>query len=83
VALAAVDLPLPDGLEAGLARLVVEQVAPLRKRHRIVAVTTRGLDAALRASPVALSTMGRGYDEDPAYFLTAAAAGRHAAQLLA
>jgi hypothetical protein len=82
VALAAVDLPLPEGLEPGLARLVVEQVAPLRKRHRIVAVAASGLTEALRASPVPLSTMGRGFDDDPAYFLTAAAAGRHAAGLL-
>jgi hypothetical protein len=82
VALAAVDLPLPEGLEPGLARLVVEQVAPLRKRHRIVAVATRGLAEALRASPVPLSTMGRGFDDDPAYFLTAAAAGRYAVGLL-
>jgi hypothetical protein len=29
-----------------------------------------------------LSTMGRGLDEDLAYFLTAAAAGRHAGRLL-
>jgi hypothetical protein len=30
-----------------------------------------------------LSTMGRDLDGDPAYFLAAAAAGRHAASLLA
>jgi hypothetical protein len=82
VALAPVDLPLPDGLGPELTRLLVEQVAPLRKRHRIVGVDARGLLDALRASPVPLSTMGRGLDEDPAYFLTAAAAGRHAARLL-
>ena len=41
-----------------------------------------GLDAALRGSPVRLSTMGRGLDEDLAYFLASAAAGRHAASLL-
>jgi hypothetical protein len=38
---------------------------------------------ALRACPVPLSTMGRGLDQDPAYFLAAAAAGRHALSLLA
>jgi len=31
---------------------------------------------------VRLSTMGRGLDEDNAYFLGVAAAGRHAARLL-
>jgi hypothetical protein len=30
-----------------------------------------------------MSTMGRGLDEDLAYFLAAAAAGRHAASLIA
>ena len=38
--------------------------------------------AALRAAPVRLSTMGRGLDSDLAYFLAAAAAGRHAGRLL-
>jgi hypothetical protein len=41
-----------------------------------------GLREALRATPVPLSTMGRGLEQDPAYFLAAAAAGRHAASLL-
>jgi hypothetical protein len=36
----------------------------------------------LRGCPVRLSTMGRGLEEDLAYFLAAAAAGRHAATLL-
>jgi hypothetical protein len=40
-----------------------------------------GLMDALAACPVPLSTMGRGLADDPAYFLAAAAAGRHAAQL--
>ncbi len=57
-------------------------LAPLAGRHRVVEVDPAGLDAALRASPVALSTMGRGLDADHAYFLAAAAAGRHAAALL-
>jgi hypothetical protein len=37
--------------------------------------------AALGASPVRLSTMGRGLGQDPAAFLAAAAAGVHAAIL--
>ncbi|MDQ2757132.1 MAG: DUF3866 family protein, partial [Actinomycetota bacterium] len=40
------------------------------------------LEPALRASAVPLRTMGRSYDDDPASFLAAAAAGRHAASLL-
>jgi hypothetical protein len=45
-------------------------------------VPVGGLEAALRAAPVGLSTMGRGLDADLAYFLAAAAAGRHAGRLL-
>jgi hypothetical protein len=56
---------------------------PLAERHRLVQVSVDGLSEALAASPVALSTMGRGLAADPAYFLAAAAAGRHAAGLVA
>jgi hypothetical protein len=42
-------------------------------------VDTNGLDKALSLSPVPLSTMGRGWPEERAYFLAAAAAGRYAA----
>jgi hypothetical protein len=48
----------------------------------VVTVATDGLDAALQASPVRLSTMGRGLAEDHSYFVAAAAAGRHAATLI-
>jgi hypothetical protein len=48
----------------------------------VVEVDADGLDEALRALPVKLSTMGRSLDDDHAYFLAAAAAGRHAANLL-
>ncbi|MDQ1652869.1 MAG: hypothetical protein QOI35_2069 [Cryptosporangiaceae bacterium] len=78
VALAAADLPVPAELAAGLS----DDLTPLAHLHRIVEVPTDGLDAALRDSPVRLSTMGRGLDEDHDYFLASAAAGRHAATLL-
>lgn len=81
VALAPAELVVPDGLDPTLAARVAADLVPLAERHRIVTVPTDGLDAALRASPVALSTMGRGLDADHAYFLAAAAAGRHAAAL--
>ncbi|MFI0793535.1 DUF3866 family protein [Micromonospora rubida] len=81
VALAPADLVVPDGLGPALAREVDAALAPLAGRHRIVRVPTDGLDAALRAGAVPLSTMGRGLDADYAYFLAAAAAGRHAAAL--
>jgi hypothetical protein len=75
-----VDVVVP-GLDGEFAALIGEQLHQLA-RHRIVTVPVDGLLEALRSSPVQLSTMGRGLDEDPAYFLAAAAAGRHAAALL-
>ncbi|MGK5521917.1 DUF3866 family protein [Micromonospora sp. URMC 107] len=83
VALAPAELVVPDGLAPALADEVDAALAPLAARHTLVRVPTDGLDAALRAAPVPLSTMGRGLDADHAYFLAAAAAGRHAARLLA
>jgi len=82
VALAPADLVVPDGLAPELAAEVDAALKPLANRHRLIQIGVSGLDAALRASPVALSTMGRGLDADYAYFLAAAAAGRHAATLL-
>jgi hypothetical protein len=83
VALAPADLVLPDDLPASLAGPVHAALAPLLARHRLVTVATDGLEAALRASPARLSSMGRGLADDPAYFLANAAAGRYAAGLLA
>ena len=82
VALAPADVVVPVLPEPQAAR-VAAGVAPLAARHRLVTVACDGLDEALRAAPVGLSTMGRSLDEDYAYFLAAAAAGRHAAALLA
>ena len=45
----------------------------------MVWVDTDGLEVALGLSPVPLRTMGRGFPEERAYFLAAAAAGRYAA----
>jgi hypothetical protein len=82
VALVPADLVIPDDLPIDLAKQVQEALAPLATLHRLVSVPTHGLDAALQASPVRLSTMGRGLTEDHAYFVAAAAAGRHAATLI-
>lgn len=81
VALAAADVVIPE-LRGPFGERVATEAAPLGGRHRLVHVALDGLDGALRASPVPLSTMGRGLDDDPAYFLAAAAAGRHAASFL-
>jgi hypothetical protein len=82
VALAGADVVVPD-LPGPLGTRIAADAAPLENRHRLVTVPVEGLEAALRACPVRLSTMGRGLDEDLGYFLAAAAAGRHAARLLA
>lgn len=82
VALARADLVIPSGLPTDLADAVADDLAPLRPQHEIIVVDSDGLDAALRALPVELSTMGRDLDGDPQYFLACAAAGRHAAALI-
>jgi hypothetical protein len=61
---------------------VASDAAPLAGRHRLIDVEVDGLAEALRGCPVGLSTMGRGLEEDLPYFLSCAAAGRHAAVLL-
>src|SRR5436190_6618548 len=81
VALARADVVVP-ALAGEFGARVAAEAAPLGGRHELVTVPTDGLEAALRACPAPLSTMGRGLDEDLAYFLAAAAAGRHAGRLL-
>ena len=74
VALARADVPVPAGVPL--------DVGDLAHRHHVIEVPVDGLEPALRATPVPLSTMGRGLDADRSYFLAAAVAGRHAAALL-
>ena len=81
VALARADVVVPE-LPGAFGARVAAQAAGLAGRHTLVSVSTDGLAEALRGCPVPLSSMGRGLDEDLAYFLAAAAAGRHAAALL-
>ncbi len=80
VALASADIVVPE-LPGDLGAQLVAAAAPLAARHRLVPVSVSGLTEILRDCPVRLATMGRGLDDDPAYFLAAAAAGRHAASL--
>jgi hypothetical protein len=79
VALGGVTLVAPRGLTSDLGGQVDEDLASQPKRNPVVWVDTDGLDVALGLSPVPLRTMGRGYPEERAYFLAAAAAGRYAA----
>jgi hypothetical protein len=81
VALAAADIAVPR-LDGAFGVEVAEAVAVLSPPHRLVDVGIEGLREAVAAAPVRVSTMGRGLDEDLAYFAGCAAAGRHAASLL-
>lgn len=81
VALAAADVVVP-ALDGTLGAQVDADAAPLGERHRLVRVDVGGLQEALEACPVGLSSMGRSLADDPACFLASAAAGRHAATLL-
>jgi Protein of unknown function (DUF3866) len=81
VALARADVVVPE-LPGAFGARVAAQAAGLAGRHTLVSVSTDGLAETLRGGPVPLSSMGRSLDEDLAYFLAAAAAGRHAAALL-
>jgi hypothetical protein len=85
VAMAAADLPVPL-LGGEFGERVLEQARQLAAdslgRLALREIDVFGLEDALCASPVRLSTMGRGLDEDKASFVTAAAAGRFAATLI-
>lgn len=85
VAMTSADVVVPE-LPASYGEFgdqVRQQAATLGERHEVVTVAVDGLDAALADVPVHMSTMGRSVDEDRAYFVACAAAGRHAASLLA
>ncbi|WP_184292633.1 DUF3866 family protein [Nocardiopsis algeriensis] len=81
VALAPADVVVPV-LPGVFGATVRAQAEPLGARHTLVHVGVEGLEEALLDLPVKLSTMGRGWEEDRAAFLSAAAAGRHAAALV-
>ena len=84
VALAPADVVVPL-LPGAFGARVREQAAALgapHGRHRLVETPVEGLREALDASPVPLSTMGRGLDADEGAFLASAAAGSHAGALL-
>jgi hypothetical protein len=81
VALARADIVVPE-LPGEFGAELLTAAQALAGRHNLVRVGVAGLAEVLRDCPVPLSTMGRGLDEDLAYFLAAAAAGRHAADLL-
>src|SRR5690625_1371055 len=79
---------IDDGIVAALHELAgqveaeVELLITTIGRHTRADVPVSELFAALQATPVRLSTMGRGLAQDPAAFLAAAAAGKYAANRL-
>jgi hypothetical protein len=81
VALARSDVAVPI-LPGEFGTQVRAQCQEFLHRHRLVEVGLDGLAEALEGGPVACMSMGRGFAADPAHFLAAAAAGRHAAALL-
>lgn len=83
VAHAQADVVVPAGLSGPLADAVDADLhdSGIRAKHSVFTVPVGDLDAVLSASPMRLRTMGRSYAEDKPYFLAAAAAGRHAADL--
>jgi hypothetical protein len=81
VALAAADVVVPL-LDGDLGDRVRAQAAPLAQRHRLVEVPVDAeLLAALAATPVRLSTLGRTRDQAPGGFAAAAVAGVYAVGL--
>lgn len=86
VALASADVVVPvfpaESPLAALGERITVQAAELGApagRHRLVRVAAGSdLRDALAGTPIPLSTMGRGLDDDPAAFLAAAVAGVHA-----
>ena len=78
VALTPADVVVPR-LAGEFGTAVRQACEVLSPPHRLVDVGVDGLLELLRDAPVELSSMGRGLDDDPAYFLASAAAGRHAA----
>jgi hypothetical protein len=87
VALCQADIAVPDLAGDGspaMAALASAIAAGVRQlsRHRLIMVDLTGLRTVLAASPIELSSMGRGLEADPGYFLAGAAAGRHATTLI-
>jgi len=76
-----VVVPLLPGAFGDAVRRQAAALGGPQGRHRLVEVPTDGLRAALETSPVRLETMGRDLSADEPAFLSAAAAGTHAATL--
>jgi hypothetical protein len=81
VALAPADIAVPV-LPGAFGQALRESCREFPGHHRVVEVDPVGLFDVLLAGPVDCVSMGRGPVDDPACFLAAAVAGRHAVALL-
>ncbi|MGE5577610.1 MAG: DUF3866 family protein [Syntrophothermus sp.] len=71
-------------LDPDLYKLITEQLTQfgVMARHQVETVDVDFLPGALQKAGITVSSMGRGYEEDPAFFKAAAAAGVIAAQMV-
>lgn len=76
------DLADLGALGAMVAAQAAALTAPVGRHHLVTLTADDDLRAALATTPVRLSTMGRGLDDDPAAFLAVAVAGVHAFDML-
>jgi hypothetical protein len=81
VALSPARIPIPRVDDEFWAQ-VWDDAGTLCPPHERVDVDVAGLAESWADAPVSLSSMGRGPEADPAYFLAAAVAGRLAARLI-
>lgn len=82
-ALARCDLPLPK-MEAELLEPLLERLQQLRlhEKHDIHIIDVDDTEEILSAHIEKLSSMGRGYHDDPVFFKCAVAAGKRAVEMI-
>jgi Protein of unknown function (DUF3866) len=71
-------VPVPEGVPA-VAEALAD--AGIDRRHQVVTVPVPDVASLLAAADLAVTTMGRGADEEPEFFAVAAAAGVAAAAI--
>ena len=71
-------------MDDGFRRKVEERLCGILKAggHRLAYAPGGGAIDELKDRGIELSTMGRGFDEEPEFFLTSAAAGAYARKLV-
>lgn len=78
-----IDVPFPDSLTEGQLRYISEQLHTIQHaKMTFHNVQTKQVQEALGMLSFSVTTMGRSFEEDPAYFLTVAAAAEQAWTLM-